>query len=366
MRQLCQISDHSAAKIFGDALYARGIPNAVEQEEGGYVIWIEDDDQIAEAQEAHTAWLRDPAAFAADAQKAPALRAAEEKQDRRRASRIITREKMGFNAAAGAQMTVCFMVLAFLSVIATWLAGHYGLSPSDDSFLAERLAGQRAEWRGKLFIDHPQKLSEFVVLGEAGMTKEQYVELFRVLAEMENAGEQSVENSREKVMAVLDRHGRDWRLKHGLQAVRSGEIWRLITPIFIHFGLIHLIFNLMWLREFSTFIEDRFTVWYVLALIAVSAVISNVLQYWWSGPSFGGLSGINYALFGFLLARSKTDRTVLWSLRPGITAQLLVWLVVCMTGALGPVANMAHVAGLAVGLVWGGATGLYRSRRGFR
>ena len=53
MRQLCEISDPSAAKIFGDALYARGIPNSVEAEDGGCVIWIPPARAIIPSQRSH-------------------------------------------------------------------------------------------------------------------------------------------------------------------------------------------------------------------------------------------------------------------------------------------------------------------------
>ena len=140
---------------------------------------------------------------------------------------------------------------------------------------------------------------------------------------------------------------------HPLAEIRSGQLWRLITPIFIHFGWLHLIFNMMWLRDLGTFIQDRFGARYLGALIVASAILSNAGQYWWHGPLFGGMSGVNYALFGFLWLRGKYDRNAAWSLNPTTVQTMLIWFFLCMTGILGPVANGAHLVGLATGLAWG-------------
>ena len=157
-----------------------------------------------------------------------------------------------------------------------------------------------------------------------------------------------------------DLHALRWFLiedifsRRGLLAeVHAGQVWRLVTPIFIHFGWLHLIFNMMWLRDLGTFIQDRFGAVYLGALILVSAALSNVAQDWWHGPLFGGMSGVNYALFGFLWLRGKYDRSAAWSLTPTIVQTMLIWFVLCLTGLLGPVANAAHFIGLVTGLAWG-------------
>ena len=149
-----------------------------------------------------------------------------------------------------------------------------------------------------------------------------------------------------------------------LPEVRSGEFWRLFTPIFIHFGLLHIIFNMLYFYQFGSMIEARQSSLFLFIFIAVSAAISNVAQYVVThhDPNFGGMSGVVYALAGYIWMRGKYNpgsglfldrQTITW---------LLVWMVVCFTPLIGHVANAAHFAGLVVGMIWGGAAAFMATR----
>ena len=138
-----------------------------------------------------------------------------------------------------------------------------------------------------------------------------------------------------------------------LPEVMHGEVWRLFTPIFIHFGPIHLIFNMLWFYQLGSMIEGRQNGLFLLGFIAISAALSNVAQYFLSGPTFGGMSGVVYALAGYIWIRGKYNSASGLYLDKQSVTILLIWLVVCFTGITGPVANAAHFIGLITGMAWG-------------
>jgi membrane associated rhomboid family serine protease len=147
--------------------------------------------------------------------------------------------------------------------------------------------------------------------------------------------------------AVIDAHRNS-----PMKDLQRGEAWRAVTPIFLHFGFLHIIFNMMWLWQFGVVLEMRFRPLRFLTLVLWIAVASNAAQALFSGSNFGGMSGVNYGLFGFLLARMKLHPEPGFVLHRQTVALLLIWLVVCFTGAMGSVANTAHLVGfLSGGLV---------------
>ena len=148
-----------------------------------------------------------------------------------------------------------------------------------------------------------------------------------------------------------------------LAEVRAGQLWRLFTPIFIHFGLPHILFNMMWLKDLGGLIESRLGTGYLIALVILSAGMSNLAQYVWADPIFGGMSGVVYALFGFLWIRGKCDRSAGWQINPQAVYWMIGWFVICIVGIIPHVANAAHAAGLLVGMAWGWVSAKLRFSR---
>ena len=142
-----------------------------------------------------------------------------------------------------------------------------------------------------------------------------------------------------------------------------GEYWRLLTPALLHFGMLHILFNALWVWEFGRRIEALAGHGNFLLIVLATAIGANVGQYLWRPDSlFGGLSGVVYGLLGYLWIRHRLAPHPLSQLTPGILPLMLGWLLLCLVGVVdwfirGGVANGAHVAGLAIGIAFGALAG---------
>ena len=132
------------------------------------------------------------------------------------------------------------------------------------------------------------------------------------------------------------------------------QAWRYVTPAFIHFSVLHLVFNLLWWWYLGGQIEQRLGSGKLFILLIVGAALPNIAEFFVSGPRFGGLSGVVYALLGYSWLRARLQPACGLTMPPALMGFMLVWLVLGFLDMLGtPTANMAHLVGLLVGLAQG-------------
>lgn len=164
-----------------------------------------------------------------------------------------------------------------------------------------------------------------------------------------------------KELTLLDFYELEGRLYFADLAytLETGQFWRLITPMFLHFGWLHIVFNLLWVWEIGRRIEAMNGATWFFALVLVSSISANLTQYFLSGAGlFGGMSGVVFGLLGFAFVWSRMLPEKTLGLPSGIYIFMLVFLIVGFTGAvdllgLGSLANGAHLGGLIGGVLVG-------------
>src|SRR5690606_22896322 len=119
-----------------------------------------------------------------------------------------------------------------------------------------------------------------------------------------------------------------------------------ITPAFLHFGVLHLVFNTLWLWYLGSMIESLQSSWRYLGLILFAAFAGNTAQYLTShSVNFGGMSGVVYGLIGYIWIWQTLRRRSRLRLPPSMIGFFLLALVLMEVFASAWIATAAHVGG---------------------
>ena len=144
-----------------------------------------------------------------------------------------------------------------------------------------------------------------------------------------------------------------------LNPILRGELWRLITPIFIHFSPMHILFNMMMTYQLGLVIESRVGTFKFLGMVLIIAALSNFAEFRFgiqlfgvnNIKQFGGMSGVVYGLFGYCMIKGRFDPSSGLGLNQQAITSMLVWFVLCVVGVIPNVANWAHGVGLLTGIL---------------
>ncbi len=180
---------------------------------------------------------------------------------------------------------------------------------------------------------------------------------------------------------LQNRHVDDFQVR--AYNILHGEVWRLVTPIFIHFGVAHLVLNLLALYQLGRVLENRYGTLYLALSVLAIAVVSNFLQAatpsriggspiagldGWGLSIFGGISGVVFGLLGIAWMKSRFD----WSAGFYVPRATVIWAIAWfflgvssldrqLLGA--EMANWAHGAGLVLGVIIGYLTSVRHAPR---
>jgi len=142
--------------------------------------------------------------------------------------------------------------------------------------------------------------------------------------------------------------------------LRLGYWWTLVTAIYLHGGLLHILFNMMWVRQLGPVVERAFGPFRLFVIFTVAGVCGFLLSVRMGHGMTLGASG---AIFGLLAAAIEYFRRTgaqLW------TRQFLQWaLIMFVFGLFFPgVDNWAHAGGFVGGYGTALVLGRHRGAEG--
>lgn len=151
------------------------------------------------------------------------------------------------------------------------------------------------------------------------------------------------------------------------EKISQGEVWRLLSPCFLHRDLLHILFNMLWVWILLRPVEERIGFRKSLLLTTLVGIGSNTAQYLMGGPFFIGYSGIVMGLAGFTWMREKLAPWEGYPLQKGTLLFLTLFVLgmcllqmvsfVCQVFFQVPfspnIANTAHLAGGGLGMLLG-------------
>lgn len=142
------------------------------------------------------------------------------------------------------------------------------------------------------------------------------------------------------------------------EAIRQGELWRLITPVLLHGSAMHILFNMYALYVLGPGLERYYGALRFGLLYLVSGVAGNVASYLLSPqPSLGAST----AIFGLVAAQGifiLRNRFMFGRQSAAILTNIAFVIGVNLLLGLSPrIDNWGHIGGLLGGLAFAGLAG---------
>jgi len=327
MRQAGSIANSQDAQRLAAYLISQGIDAVAEQEASQWSIWVREEDQVPKAKEELARYMADPQHPRYEgAEKAAAERLREEAKRRAKAQKNVVNpaNKWGNERVTAGPLTHAIILLCVIVFLLT------DFGKSRDGVVTNSLR----------FVNTPSKIDP------RGLTNEEI----------------------EKRIAYA--HDRS-----PMASIKRGELWRLVTPIFIHHDFLHILFYMWMFHLLASLIESRRGTVVLGLLVLAIAVASNLGQAltpseWGGSPqgTFGGMSGVVYGLLGYAWMKTRYEPLLGIRIRDDVVFFMLACLLVLWLGSFlspdaFPIANWAHAIGFISGVVIGYLPVLFRQMR---
>ena len=138
-------------------------------------------------------------------------------------------------------------------------------------------------------------------------------------------------------------------------AVSGFEIWRFLTAIFVHGGIIHLMYNIFALALFGSMLEKFVGSRRFLLVFFLSGIIANIVSVNFYTSSLGA-SGAIYGILGNLVVLKPLMMVWAFGFPMPMFIAGIIWVAAGIFGIFVPTDNtgyIAHLSGIVVGFLLG-------------
>lgn len=310
MRQAGKLPSEQEARRFVDYLLTKKMPAKAEAVNGEFAIWINEEDQFQEARRELEAFRAEPQheRYKAAARQAETLRNERTKREAEARKRVTSMSNQWDKSTSAAKPLT--MALIVISVVVSMLSSF-----SDTGSVITQT----------LMFANPL---HFEAIPDGGLDPS--------------------------------------TLENKLIDIRGGQVWRLITPMFLHGDPLHIAFNMLLMYQLGGLIEPRIGTPRYGLLVLVTGVASMTLTsvmpfrlvlpivFGNNGPFVIGMSGVVFGLIGYMWGRSLTQPLFGMMIRPTIYMFAVAYIAVGVSGILEQfgmhISNWGHLLGLVFGL----------------
>lgn len=136
----------------------------------------------------------------------------------------------------------------------------------------------------------------------------------------------------------------------GSYALAQGRWWTLITAIYLHGGILHILFNMLWLRQLGHMVGQIYGISRAFLIFTIAGALGFVVSDWVGIQFTIGASGSIFGLLGALVYYGRKRGGVFGS---ALYRQVGTWTIVLfLFGFLMPaVNNLAHAGGFIGGVL---------------
>jgi GlpG protein len=385
MRLICTITDlpRENPLAFSYFLAGQGIENECEEgsgtEKGQFRVWVYDEDQVERAQELYQQYKTHPndPKYRAHYDAKPRITQEEifpeetpliANEDQ---TETVPRRRRGILSTAP-YGTVSMIILSLVVLLFIWAQVQRSESLAPPKIPGVIPAPILAPIEKALIFDYPayfelrDRLLKVYTREEIEKKASPTAEAYKIIQEMQQTP---------VWMGIYERFVAHYKNDNAtisyqgplFEKIRQGQIWRIFAPALLHFGLLHIFFNVLWFILLGNQIEFRLGWFKYLILILATGIASNTAQYLMSGPFFMGLSGIVVGMAAFIWARQQVapwegyllQRFTLVFLMIFVIGMFALQIVFFMMQIFGTfaasisIANTAHITGGVVGYLLG-------------